>query len=90
MNKVRQSEVRTDLSSASLVGAGHVPGSSVIARKKLYAHRPNDKAKMRWANACDSVSINRVLGEQGPSGGGTHVAIAVLPKHTQPRPSSQK
>ena len=54
-------EVRTDLSSASLVGTGHVPGSSVIARKKLYAHKPNDKAKMRWANACDSVSIYWVL-----------------------------
>ena len=55
------SEVRTDLSSASLVGTGHVPGSRVIARKKLYAHKPNDKAKMRWANACDSVSIYWVL-----------------------------
>ena len=54
-------EVPTDLSSASLVGTGHVPGSRVIARKKLYAHRPNDKAKMRWENACDSVSIYRVL-----------------------------
>jgi hypothetical protein len=55
------SEVRTDLSSASLVGTGQVPGSRVIARKKLYAHRPNDKANMRWANACDSVSIYWVL-----------------------------
>src|SRR6266436_5941444 len=58
------SEVRTDLSSASLVGTGHVPGSRVIARKKLYAHRPNDKAKIRCANACDSVSIYWVLVEK--------------------------
>ena len=55
--------LRTDLSSASLVGVGHVPGSRVIARKKLYAQRPNDNAKIRWVNGCDSVSINQFLEE---------------------------
>ena len=50
----------TDLSSASLFGVGQVPGSRVIARKKLYAHRPNERAKIRWANAWDSVSKCRV------------------------------
>ena len=49
-------EVCTDLSSTSLVGTGHVPGSRVAAWKKLYAHRLDGEAKMRWANVCDSVS----------------------------------
>lgn len=83
------SEVHTDLSSASLVGTGHVPGSRVIARKKLYAHKPNDKAKMRWANACDSVSIDWVLVKRRVDRRKTHVAVVVLPKRMQPRPSSQ-
>ena len=59
-----KARLRTDLSSASLVGVGHVPGSRVIARKKLYIQRPNERAKIRWVNACDTVSINWLLTEQ--------------------------
>ena len=82
--------LHTDLSSASLVGVGHVPGSRVIARKKLYAQRPNDNAKIRWVNACDSVSIDQFLGEWRIDKKRTHVAVVVSPKRTQPIPSSQK
>ena len=38
---------RTDLSSASLAGLGHDPASKLIARKKLYAHKPKVSAKVR-------------------------------------------
>lgn len=37
----------TDLSSASLEGLGHVPGSRLMARKKLYAHKPKVSANER-------------------------------------------
>jgi hypothetical protein len=40
-----------DLSSPSLVGLGHIPGSNVTARKKLYAQRPTDIANERCVNA---------------------------------------
>ena len=46
----------TDLSSASLLGFGAVPGSRVIARKKLYTHNPRESAKSRWEKGCDSDS----------------------------------
>ena len=42
----------TDFNSSSLVGLGHVPGSRVTARKKLYAQSPtvnaNIKCDMEW------------------------------------------
>ena len=40
-------EIRTDLSSASLAGLGQEPASKLIARKKLYAHKPKVSAKVR-------------------------------------------
>lgn len=84
-------EVRTDLSSASLVGTGHVPGSSVIARKKLYAHKPNERAKIRWANAWESVSkcSKLVSGCHDQGKRETHVATVGIPKQTLPRPWSR-
>ena len=54
IQKVRM-EMLTDLSSSSLVGLGHVPGSRVIERKKLYEQRPTVRAKRRWLMACDWV-----------------------------------
>jgi len=42
---------RTSLSSASVAGLEHVPGSNIIARKKLYAHNPKAMANARWVNA---------------------------------------
>lgn len=46
----------TSLSSASFPGLGQVPGSSVMARKKLYAQRRNMMANMRCVNAYPGVS----------------------------------
>lgn len=53
-------KVRTVLSSPSLDGFGQVPGSKLIARKKLYAHNPMVIARVRLIKGCDSVSRPRV------------------------------
>ena len=52
----------TDLSSSSLAGLGHVPGSRVTALKKLYEHNPSVNAKKKWANewCCAVCVISRV------------------------------
>ena len=49
--------VLTVFSSPSLEGFGQVPGSKLIARKKLYAQRPIVIARVRWVNAWDCVSV---------------------------------
>lgn len=48
---------RTSFISASLTGNGTCPGSSVIARKKLYVHTSAKMAKKRFVMACPVVPI---------------------------------
>ena len=50
-------ELRTERSSASLAGFGTVPGSRVMALKKLYVQRPKERAKERWIRGWFWVSV---------------------------------
>jgi hypothetical protein len=68
IDEEKKAREHTDLSSASLAGLGHVPGSSVIALKKLYAHRPTVSANMRWVNEWD-VSVDVMLSVDKKRGG---------------------
>ena len=58
--KEERRRIHTDLSSASLVGRGHVPGSRVMERKKLYAHRPTVNANVRCVKEWNWVSVIQV------------------------------
>jgi hypothetical protein len=51
----------TSFFSSSPAGTGHTPGSSVIALKKLYAHKIKRTAKRRLAVAYPGVSVERPM-----------------------------
>lgn len=76
----------TAFSSASFAGRGHAPGSRVIARKKLYAHKPKTSAKAKWMNGCSGVSAedSEVRADQYLDGDGMLPLTSLVP---QPYPT---
>jgi hypothetical protein len=75
----------TVLSSPSLVGLGQVPGSKVMARKKLYAQTPNNRVNIRCVMACDWVSTHSWLERRHCKRCGTYDGQVVLPNNTLSR-----